>query len=291
MVVGVEVAMIVSAGPIHFGAQAPSPPPPQAASPENALRSRVEEFYSLLQLGKWNEAEAYITEETRAEWRQEAKSRFTGFDVQSLALDPDGKSAKVIVRVYTPNPRLSTPIPFAQTTPWRVVGGRWFCEIHRATMAEIMAPFTRSVPGAGAVKPTPPELKFKGRQYGLGNVQRNEVKTARFPFTNVSDHDVTVSSVEIFCKCLKAKLAKRTFKPGESGELVIDFDPSGTDYEGFWGESVMVRTEPGETSTLLNVTAFVALQPRGASQTAPKPASSPSSQPANAPAKAPSPGQ
>lgn len=45
-----------------------------------------------------------------------------------------------------------------------------------------------------------------------------------FTFTNDSDEPVTIDSVKTSCGCTTAKLAKRTYSPGETGTIQATFD-------------------------------------------------------------------
>lgn len=57
------------------------------------------------------------------------------------------------------------------------------------------------------------------------HVHPTQVSTnAVFRFSNTGKEPVTLSQVKVTCGCLAPKLAKRTYAPGESGELEIKFD-------------------------------------------------------------------
>ena len=89
----------------------------------------------------------------------------------------------------------------------------------------------------------------------MGMIQPGQIKVARFPFTNVTDHPVTITSIETFCDCLKAKIDKKEYKPGESGEVAIEFNPKG--FERDYGATILVKTDPGDIPTHLTVLGFV----------------------------------
>ena len=94
-------------------------------------------------------------------------------------------------------------------------------------------------------------MKFGGHRFGLGLMKNGEKKVARFPFTNPTDHLVTITQVATGCECLTVKDFKKEYKPGESGELVIEFDS--TNYPGLYAQTMVVKTSPGDATSYLLV--------------------------------------
>ena len=237
---------------------------------EQALRTRIEEFYILLQQGNWFQAESYLTEESKELLRTQPKgallgsSPVVGFNVESVTLDPDGQGATAVVRLQTFTQFSTNPVAMPRISRWRLVNGAWYLVLPKpesnSTQGSLINQKTFAQP-----KPKPEELKFKGHRFGFGILQPGQIKTARFPFTNVTDHAVKLAEVLTACECLKVKTEKREYKPGESGELVIEFDPTG--YEHFYYQTIVVKTEPGTVISHLDVEAYVALRPREAPKT------------------------
>lgn len=233
-----------------------------ASAQEQALRRRVEDFYSLLQLARWNEAETYITEDTRENFRQETKVPFLGFQVESVKLDPGGQSGTGVVQLQVIVAGFpSGPMPVVKTTHWKLVDGSWHVVIPKRDPNALKALFNPA-PGNGSSRPAPPaeQLKFKGHTYNLAQIPPGKVKAARFPFTNVTDHVVSIADVATGCECLKVKLEKKDYKPGESGELVVEFDPS--NFEREYAQTIVVKTDPGSLITYLMVKGDVIPRPR-----------------------------
>jgi len=218
------------------------------------LRARVEEFYSLLQLGRWDPAEAYVVESSREAYRNESKNPFLGFQVDSIKLDPDGKSAAVVVQIQFIAGFSPTPVSLSRTSRWKLVDGAWYIEIPPGQPRgdNSLALFQ---PGPKTSAPPPEELEFKGHRFGLGKMQPGEKKVARFPFANVTDHVVRISEVLTGCDCLQVRLEKKEYTPGESGEVVVEFDSTG--YENEYTQTLVVRTDPGNIPVYLTVNAFV----------------------------------
>ena len=228
---------------------------PQDHAPKE-LRSRVEEFYSLLEVGRWNEAEAYLSQESKENFRSQNKTPFAGFKIDSIKMERDGQEAQALVHIQFYAGLPPTLLLAARTTRWRRVDGVWHVDIPKPDPYSLQSLFAaRTQRGASP----PEELKFKGHEYRLGEMQQGQRKVARFPFTNVTDHIVIISDVATGCECLRVLTEKREYKPGESGELAIQFDPTGFKYD--YAQTIVVKTEPGSLRTFLTVKAFVAPPP------------------------------
>ncbi len=262
-----------------FGVSAQAPQAAQAAeSSVQALRQRVQDFYGLLQVGNSREAEKYVTEDSRENFRYQQRAPFLGFEIKTIKLDQDNKGAMVEVIMQTFAPGFSPkPIPMPSTSKWTLVGGVWYAIVPKpnpTTLKEIL----RSVPKGKPANPAQPpaeELKFKGHTYMLGRVNPGQFKTARYPFTNGTDHVVTITEINTGCDCLKAKTEKKSYKPGESGELAVTFDP--TEFSRGYIQSMVVKTDPGGVVTYLTIKAFV-MPTAPSDQTAPE--GKPDTQPA-----------
>jgi hypothetical protein len=233
---------------------AASTEPPQA---EQALRKRVEEFWSFWQAANWTRAEDYLTEESKQAFLAEQKGALPRVEVDTLELAEDQQSAKATVRIYIVSPFSPQPFPFRKTTEWRQVKGVWFCDWLSSNPAATKG--LSDIRKEGMSPPAPEQLKFKGHKYGLGLVWPNQIKAARFPFENVTDHEVELTSVDTGCKCLQIKTQKKSYKPGESGELVVEFNPAG--YKENYVQTVLVKTDPGNITTYLMVGAYVVPPP------------------------------
>ena len=228
----------------------------QAQAQEQALRRRVEEYYSHLQLGRWTEVEAYLTPQSVEIFREESKNAFLGFQIDSITIDPDGQSATGEVRIYYTIPQASTPVYLPKTTHWRLVNGVWYVDLPKPDPERFKNLFDSEARKA-SLPPSPPpaELKFQEDEIKMGLVKAGDLPVARFPFTNVTDHAVTITEVRTGCKCLRLLTEKKEYQPGESGELAIEFDPIGYSYT--YGQAVMVFTNPGELKTQLVIWANV----------------------------------
>jgi uncharacterized protein DUF1573 len=248
---------------------------------EQALKRRVQEFYSLLQTGNRAQAEPFLTADSVETFRTEKNVAFAGFEIQSLKLEPDGTSATVQVQIESFSPLFPAPLPMLLTNRWVLADGVWRFTIPKQSVQGI-SPFkseARNTPSPAA------ELKFKGHRYHFGRIIQGQVKVARFPFANETTHVVRIADVVTGCDCLTVKLPKKEYQPGESGTLEVRFDSSGHTY--VYGQTVVLKTDPGTSPEYLTVDAIIDPAPRlaqpQASQEQSKPAAAPPSPKPNGP--------
>lgn len=230
---------------------------------EAALRTRVDQLYSALQQGNWRQAEKYLTKESRTTFRAQPKKPVAGYQIDSVQVDASGQSASVVVRIPgPPGSRPGPPVFIPETTRWRLVSGRWYLELSGGHAAPALP-----AGGPPAQASTPPlslhstDLKFQSTWVSVGYVNKGEVKVARFPFTNISQHVVTVGDVQTDCPCVRMTSQQREFKPGEAGALEFQVDPSTFSFKAKMALTltVTVETEPEHAATLLTI--GVALAP------------------------------
>jgi hypothetical protein len=233
-----------------------------SSSSEEALRTRVEQWYAALQQGDWSRMEKYLTKESKPIFRSQAKKPVLAHQIQSIKLDPGADTASVVVQIPVFSPLAPQPVPMPQTTQWRLVKGVWYLELSKPdpnAMQWLLGTARRPATPAPPPPKVSPELKFQSTWVGLEYVHHGEVKVARFPFTNISDHEVAMEVIQQGCDCLRMKTQQKEFKPGESGVLEFEFDPS---YLQFNVEqpitiAVVLKTQPGGAQTRLTIAALL----------------------------------
>jgi len=233
-------------------------PPLAASSSEESLRTRVEQFYAALQQGNWAQAEKCLTKESRPIFRNQEKKPVAGYQIDSIKLDPSGNTATVVVTVPTILPIAPQPILKAQKTQWRLLRGVWYCEFSKPDPQALQAAFATS---SQQKAPLPrlhigsQDLKFQSFWVSVGETYGSERKVARFPFTNISKHNVTLAEVQISCDCLRLKTQQKEFKPGEAGVLEFEFDPSSLQRDMVQALTlgVVVTTQPENAVTRLAI--------------------------------------
>lgn len=232
----------------------------QEPSLEKDLRSRVEGFYLALHTGQNETAESFLTIASRPHFRSAPRGAILGAEWSSAKIDPSVGAAEVRIRVQIVAPYTAKPITVAATSQWKLVDGVWYMEYPKPSDGGLkMFEAAKQPVVGGPIPPEREELKFKGHRWHFGEVRPGQLKTARFPFTNVKDHTVKITSVETSCECLKVKTTKMEYKAGESGELLIEFNRGERAYN--YDQTIVVKTDPGGLATHLRVTGF--LIPRG----------------------------
>jgi Protein of unknown function (DUF1573) len=235
--------------------------PAQVRRQEAALRARVEAYFGFLKAGNSSKAENYVTRDTLDTFRNEPKTPFQGFSIDSIKMKPDGRHATVQVSVSVVTPYSNAPFPYPRDTDWRLVRGVWYVEVPKPASNRLQAMFRQPSPGDVATPDASPpmELEFKNHIYTfLSPLQPGEVKIAHFVYKNVSNHVVTLGAISTGCKCLRLKSDKKEFMPGESGSLDFEVDPEHHDYGYGLAETMRVTTEPGDVLNLLTVRTYVA---------------------------------
>jgi len=217
----------------------------------------------LVQAGRYTQAEDYMTPESREPFRKIPKSPFLGFEIKTVNLDSDQKTAAVVVQVSAFMAGLSAqPVDMPYHSNWRLVDGIWYLVLPKEIPTSPM-----NVLSAQSSSPRPAqveELKFKGHHYNFAKMDPGQKKIARFPFTNISNHAVTISEVITGTALLTVEDYKKEYKPGESGVLAIDFVP--VDVERDYEQTIVFRTNPGNTLTYLLVSAYVTPKPNETSK-------------------------
>jgi len=226
---------------------------------EQALRARVDQLYSALRQSEWKKVEKYLTKDSRAVFRAGPKKPVTEYQVDSVKVEADGQSAKVVVRLPGPPAMIAgPPIFLPQTTRWQLLHGKWYMELPDPRLAgKLPAPGDQQQNSGPHFAVNSSDLKFDSTYVSVGFVHKGEVKVARFPFTNVSQRTVTVADVQSSCPCLRLTSQQKEFKPGEAGAVELTLDPSAFSFKNNLALTltVSVQTEPEHALTQLTVAA------------------------------------
>ncbi len=97
--------------------------------------------------------------------------------------------------------------------------------------------------GIGAVQPTQNQkgttkLVFEKDSYDLGELVQGEKRKLTFKFTNEGTEDVKIDFATGSCGCTVPDWPRKTFKPGESGQIEVEYDSH--DKEGLQENTVDV---------------------------------------------------
>ena len=88
------------------------------------------------------------------------------------------------------------------------------------------------------------ELKWERPIQEFQRTPEDKFVEARFAFKNTGKSPVTIRNTRTSCGCTTAKLEKKTYAPGESGEIVARFDFGGR--KGYQRKTVTVYTDRNE---------------------------------------------
>jgi hypothetical protein len=237
-----------------------------ASSSEQALRARVEQCYSAIQQGDWRNVEKYLTKGSREVFRNQTKKPIMGYHVQSIKLEPDGRTASVVVLVPLMAGMMARPVPVAKTTLWRLVNRAWYMELlpsPNPSAQQWLSGAAPATPHGRSPLLFSKDLKFDSTWFSLGIVDDSKTRVARFTFTNVSTHAVTLSEFQLGCDCLRLKTEQKEYQPGQTATLEFEFDPSrlGVPAEESFTQNVMIKTEPGGAYVKLTIAGLVAPAP------------------------------
>lgn len=104
-----------------------------------------------------------------------------------------------------------------------------------------------------------PQIVFKSMQVNFGDVDDGKPVDILFDFENKGDSDLEIKAINPTCGCTISELKKRTYKPGEKGQIPARFNPSG--YNGQVTKSISVETnDPANQRVLLSFTGSVKMK-------------------------------
>lgn len=108
------------------------------------------------------------------------------------------------------------------------------------------------------------EISFENTDFDWGNINDIETVNTTFKFTNTGTDDLTIYSGRGSCGCTVPSVLKDgvantfpvTFQPGQSGEIVVQFDPANR--QGDQSKTVTLRTSSAKNpSVVLNLKSLV----------------------------------
>ena len=70
--------------------------------------------------------------------------------------------------------------------------------------------------------PAADPLELARPTFDAGEVRAGAPLVRRFPFRNAGPEPLTITDLQASCGCLTPTLARRTYAPGESGELTLE---------------------------------------------------------------------
>lgn len=95
------------------------------------------------------------------------------------------------------------------------------------------------------------KITFENTTHNFGDVSQGDKVTHAFKFKNSGDQPLVISNVLATCGCTATKWTKEPVKPGESGEITVEFDSSGR--SGKQNKVVTIISNTANPQTRINV--------------------------------------
>ncbi|MDA7636744.1 DUF1573 domain-containing protein [Flavobacteriaceae bacterium] len=106
------------------------------------------------------------------------------------------------------------------------------------------------------LKPSYAEITFDKISHDFGNVNEGEIAKTIFTFTNTGENDLYIVDAVGSCGCTVPKYPKNIpIKPGENGEIEVNFDTNGR--PNLQQKMIKVSANTPEGGQLLRIQAFV----------------------------------
>ena len=106
------------------------------------------------------------------------------------------------------------------------------------------------------LKPSYAEITFDKIFHDFGNVNEGEIAKTIFTFTNTGENDLYIVDAVGSCGCTVPKYPKNIpIKPGENGEIEVNFDTNGR--PNLQQKMIKVSANTPEGGQLLRIQAFV----------------------------------
>lgn len=106
-----------------------------------------------------------------------------------------------------------------------------------------------------------PKIKFRQDKWNFGKTSEGKELSHTFVFINEGEGVLKIEKVTTSCGCAAALVSKKSYRPGEQGEIKVTFNTRG--YEGEVSKYVYVESnDPKQQQKLLTVTAAIDVPPR-----------------------------
>ncbi len=103
--------------------------------------------------------------------------------------------------------------------------------------------------------PNGPKIQFDETTYDFGTVMQGERLSHTFTFTNTGKSDLLISSATASCGCTTSQPPRTPIRPGEKGELKVQFDSKTK--QGPVENTIRVAANTYPTRTVLTIKADV----------------------------------
>jgi hypothetical protein len=99
------------------------------------------------------------------------------------------------------------------------------------------------------------KIEFEDVTFDFGRVKEGEVVKKNFKFTNTGKIPLLINDARSTCGCTVPEWPKEIIQPGQSGEILVQFNTDGRKYDQNRPVSIIANTYP--KSTTIRLTGFV----------------------------------
>ena len=198
------------------------------ANPQEKLRLRAEEFFSLLQKVNYEQASKLCLKKSRKEFLVQKKWKIEKFKLGEIRLSEDGKSATVQVLVAAAIPMSPKELNIPRLTQWRIESGNWFfdpTEVPSTVDPELAEAQNKiALRMKKDPKAPPPAILWEKVIDDLGIVPKKKGILIHLPFTNLSDQEISIKKTFLqaeYCRVLNEDLV---VKPHEKGRIDVEIN-------------------------------------------------------------------
>ena len=136
-----------------------------------------------------------------------------------------------------------------------LIGCMLFCGCKQKTTVVVHNPVTAEGGAVSKADPNGPKIKFDETTFDFGTVMQGERLSHTFNFTNTGKSDLIISSATASCGCTTSQPPRGPIKPGQKGEIKVQFDSKTK--KGAVKNIVWVAANTYPTRTVLTITADV----------------------------------
>lgn len=105
-----------------------------------------------------------------------------------------------------------------------------------------------------------PIINFVTKEFDFGTINEGEKVQYNFKFVNAGNGDLIIKSAEASCGCTVPRFSDKPVRPGEQGEIAVEFNSEGK--PGAAAKNVTVRSNTNPEVTILTVKGEVIPKPK-----------------------------
>ncbi|MEZ5363090.1 MAG: hypothetical protein R2748_12305 [Bryobacterales bacterium] len=239
------VPLLLTAAAAAFAQDLARKAPPEI---DDALKTRVSQFYQHFQRGEFRQAEGFLDEESKDLFYNSKKNRILDFNIQNVDYGGDFRSANVLVVCKTIIAMLgSEPVNMPLNSDWRYNEGEWrmhLTEHKRPEGADASSPFG---PMSFSQDVAAPGSAFQGQQgpamarptvESLASMYRISTDTLTFPKASQDpvSRSMTVKSASVGRLTVEKKtgpiagieveIEGADIEPGGEATIKFTYDPA-----------------------------------------------------------------